>query len=221
MFRKTGRTTVLAAVLAVVGVMAFAAASASAFVVPFENKVVSGSLTPKKLGQPITLPKGGTFNGSANVTITEAGISGTVTGTVVVPPFEASITVLGIPTKVGITFTQVGTTEGSLKSVAVENCGGAEGCINLSVPTKANIGITGLTILGIKTPVKCETSKPVLLNLSADLTLSTLISEGVHFKGTTNVPFAKCAGIFGFQTASLLNSLLSGEASYAINITNT
>jgi len=219
MFRKTGRVAVLAAVLAAVGVMSVAAA-ASAAVFPLENFVVSGSLTPKALNQAIVLPEGGTFNGSATIGANEKGeIEGSVTGTVVVPPFKATISVLGIKTTVGVTFTQVGSTAGTIHSVAASNCNEMVGCVNLSVPTNAALGVNSVSILGITIPTKCETIKPAAFPLSTDLTIGELLTVGSHFKGTTNVPDVKCGGILGGLIAPVLDATLAGPASYALNIT--
>jgi hypothetical protein len=75
-----------------------------------ENWVVAGSLEPKKLGEPINLPKGSTFNGTTTIEFENffENPHGSLGGTVTVPPFEAALRLLGIvPTKVGVTFEQV------------------------------------------------------------------------------------------------------------------
>lgn len=235
MFRKAGRfTAVLAAVIALGAVAG--AATASAVIVhlnqSFNNWVVSGSLTPKKLGQPVQLPEGSTFNGSAEVELItgEGGmgphLSGAVTGHVFVPPFNASLSLLGlVPTTVGVTFTQVGQTEGSIESVAESNCAGAKGvsgsrgCVDLSVPTKANLGITEVGLLGIQTPTHCETAEPVTLPLSTDVPFTELLNSGAHFAGTATIPPMKCDGLSGIAVGVALTALMSGpENPYALNI---
>src|SRR5271157_5904234 len=106
---RTGRVRVLASTVAVIGATAMSATSAGAtvFGVQMNNWVVSGSLTPKKLGEPVALPPDSTFNGSSEVHFVGKyeELGGTVSGTVSVPPFTASLRLLGlVPTTVGVTF---------------------------------------------------------------------------------------------------------------------
>jgi hypothetical protein len=189
--------------------MSVATTPASAFVIniqqEFNNWVVSGSLTPKKLNQPVVLPEGSTFNGSADVALEITGgppaVSGTVTGSVFVPPFNASLALLGlVPTTVGVTFTQVGKAEGTIASAPEAFCAestgvsGSRGCVTLSIPTRANLGLTMVGVLGINTPTHCETSEPVTFPLSTHETLVELIDQGSHFKGTVTIPPIRCGG---------------------------
>jgi len=232
MFRKTGRIAVLAATLAAVGTMSVAAV-ASAAIHANLNSTVTGSLTPKALGQAIKFPeheiinpeteKGevvgeGTFKGEAVIEEGASGITGTVKGVTVIPPFTASITLLGIPTKVGTSFTQVGETSGTIASTETATCSAAEGCVELSVPLESNLGVTSVGLLGITLPTKCETVTPGKFALATALTLGELIGVGAHFSGSTTIPKVKCGGILGALEAPLLNSLLSGPATYTINI---
>ena len=70
MFRKAARLTAVLGVVIALGAIA-GATTASAVVVhlqeSFNNWAVSGTLTPKKLGQPVQLPEGSTFNGSSEL----------------------------------------------------------------------------------------------------------------------------------------------------------
>jgi len=154
---KISRIAALAATVGAAGAMLVAATPASAAAnlkLQFKNYVVSGSLTPKLLNEPVTIPQGSTFNGSTEIEVVEAGdLHGTLTGTVAVPPFTAKLKLLGlIPTEVGLTFTQVGQPEGTIVSAAHSNCTGpgslygpgSQTCTLLNVPTKANLGITFL-----------------------------------------------------------------------------
>ena len=72
MSRNTGRIATVAVLLAAIGAMFVATTSASAITEPvtFTNWAVWGSLTPKKLNEPVVLPKGSTFNGTSEITIT-------------------------------------------------------------------------------------------------------------------------------------------------------
>jgi hypothetical protein len=237
MSKKRTRIAVLATTVAAVGAMTVAATPASAaFVVdleePMKNWVVSGELTPKKLNQPVTLPEGSTFNGRANVALEikpgEAPFAtGTVTGGVFVPPFNTTLLLAGLaPTAVGVTFTQVGTTEGTLVTAPEVECAGSKGvsgskgCVTLGVPTKAELGITEVGLLGINTPVHCETSEPVTFPLSAHVTLVELLHEGPHFAGTVTIPPMTCEGLTGIAVAPLLTTLMSGpDNPYTLSIT--
>jgi hypothetical protein len=214
MSRRTGRFTVLALTIAAFAAMSVAAAPAGAFIFKknFVNWTVTGSITAKKLNQTINFPAGATFNGEGEANVEGLQkITGTVTNaTVFVPPFSATISILGIPTTVGTSFTQVGKSSGTLASVATSNCGGAEGCVEVSVPAEANIGITSVGILGIKLPTSCTTSKPVSLPLKDDLTVFELFETGTSFHGTATIPSIKCGGLGGILIAPVLTSLFSG-----------
>jgi len=214
MSRKARRIAALAATVAAVGGTSVAATTASAITVPFnfENWAVWGSLTPKKLNAPVVLPKGSTFNGTSELTSTETTVSGTVTGTIFVPPFNATVKVLGIPTNVGVTFTQVGQAEGTIVEAPPANCtdkrfGGS--CVTLSVDTRANLGITAVGILGIGVPTHCETTEPVAFALSATLSLGQQLAEGPKFTGTTTIPSIDC-GLTGILLSPVLTALMSG-----------
>ena len=237
MFRNVGRfTAVLAAVAALGAVSGSATASAAVGVVhlneTFSNWVVSGTLTDKKLDQPVQLPEGSTFNGSSELELIiseEEGVgpvvSGTVTGHVFVPPFDASLNLLVVPTTVGVTFTQVGQTEGTIASTEEVNCAGAKGvsgsrgCVTLGVPTRAILGITEVGLLGVETPTHCETIEPVTLPLSADVPLTELLSAGAHFTGTATIPPMRCDGLSGVAVGAALTTLMSGPGNpYALAI---
>lgn len=225
MWHKTRGLTALAAVVATVGAVSVLAASASAITIPytFDNWAVWGSLTPKKLNEPVVLPKGSTFNGTSVLTTTATELSGTVSGTIFVPPFNATVKLGGVvPTTVGVTFTQVGPAEGSLAQTAPANCAGSHFgglCVTLSVNTKADIGITETGLLGIDVPSECETSEPVPFSLSTTLPLSQLLDEGPAFKGTVTIPSIKCGGLSGVALGVLLTELMSGpENPYLLHI---
>jgi hypothetical protein len=229
MSRRTSRIAALAVTLATVGAMSVTVAPASAFSITskFKNWVLSGSLTPKKLGSPVNLPEGSTFNGEAIAELPT--FDGTVTGNVSVPPFKASVKLLGIiPTTIGVTFEQVGSIAGTIHEAPQEDCPnvepGASGskCVTLSVPTEVKLGITEVGLFGLGVKMACETAEAATLDLSTDLSVGELFSEGSHFTGTTTIPPIKCApgkglGILG---GPILTSLLSGpDNAYALNIT--
>lgn len=227
---KISRITTFAATLATVGAMSVATAPASAAlrVTPtFKNWVVSGSLTAKKFNQKVTLPEGSTFNGKGEVFIEDPSGTplawGTIAGNVFVPPFNATLTLpineIPTPVSVGITFSQVGTAEGTLEPAPPADCATAGACVTMSVPTKANVGFTVVGILGIHVPTHCETSKPIALPLSATLTLLEVVTKGTQFTGTATIPPIKCEGLEGILLAPVLTAALSGPGNpYSITI---
>jgi hypothetical protein len=178
----------------------------------FNNWVVSGTFGLKKLNQTITLPQGSTFNGEAAINLLTE--SGPLTGTFAIPSFEATIKLLGIPAKVGLAITQVGTVEGS-----VEKSKTVQGDVTLSAPVKANVGFTTISILGLTIPTKCQSTVPLQLPLVDDLTVNELLTTGSHFTGTTTFPTVTCEGSLGTLEASVLNSLFAGPSNpYSITI---
>jgi hypothetical protein len=224
MQRSTRPLAAIAAALAAAAILSFAASSASAVTIPytFTNWAVWGSLTPKKLNEPIILPKGSTFNGTGLLNSSASELTGTVTGNIYVPPFNAALKVLGIPTSVGATFTQVGPLEGAIAEAPSSDCKGshfAGSCVTLSVTSRDEVGITALGILGIDIPTHCEIAEPVTLALSDTLPLSQLLDAGAHFTGSTTIPSVKCGGLDGVVLGVLLTGLMSGpENSYTLNI---
>jgi hypothetical protein len=191
----------------------------------FNNWVVAGSLEPKKLHEPINLPPGSTFNGSASIQYENAfeNVHGTLSGTVSVPPFEAELRLLGIvPTKVGVTFEQVGPAEGTVTGLPSSNCprsGTLDPCVNVSVPTKVNVGLTFVEPLGLKLPTHCRTSEPIEFQLSGDQTLLELVIFGPQFSGTATIPPISCEGPEALTLAPALTLVMSGpDNPYSIEI---
>jgi hypothetical protein len=234
---KVGRSSIVVAILAATGTMAVAAppASAASFRTTsvFTDWVVSGSLTATKSQQTVSLPEGSTFNGSSELlleSVVEENVgsvvlvNGTLTGSVFVPPFNATVTlpILGTPTPVtmGITFTQAGPAEGIIKPAT--GCEGSptEGCLTLTATSKANVGFSVVGILGIKVPLHCETSEPIELPLTETLRLNELVKKGNHFTGTTTIPPINCPGLQGVALGPVLTTALSGpDNPFSIAIT--
>lgn len=227
---KIRRIAGLAAALGAVGALAVAAAPASAgnLNIAMKNWVVTGSLTPKLLNEPVNIPPGSTFNGAANIEVIEIGnLHGTVDGNVSVPPFTAKLKLLGlVPTEVGLTFTQVGEAQGTIVSAEHSKCTGpgsvygpgSQQCTLLKVPTKANLGITflssslGLPVgeLGVSATTQCKTAEPVTFNLSGYVTLLELITTGPAFAGTVTIPPIQCEGLEGLALGPVLTAVMSG-----------
>jgi hypothetical protein len=219
------RIAMLAVAVSVVGIMSIGAAQASAITIPFTftNWAVWGSLTPKKLNEPVVLPKGSTFNGVSQLTSTATEFFGTVTGTIFVPPFNTTLKLGGaVPTNVGVTFTQAAPQEGTITQAPATSCAPsrfAGQCVTLKVTSKANVGITETGLLGLNVPTECETSEPIVFSLSTTVHLSQVLYAGPSFKGTTTIPSVKCGGLDGVALGVLLTGLMSGpENPYALNL---
>jgi hypothetical protein len=206
--------------------VAAAPASGAGLGLTFENWKLSGSLTVKKLNEPVILPKGSTFNGFAEVTNFGAKeIEGKLTGKIFVPPFKASLKIAGlIPTTVGVTFTEVGEAEGTLSTASSSSpeCANAHFhgvCVLTSATTKAIIGLTVVGVLGIEVPTQCQTSEPVVFHLVNISTLPELIETGVSFKGTVTIPNITCEGLTGLVLGPAITLVMSGpENPYALKI---
>lgn len=216
MSRRASRFAAAAGGLAAAMALAVAAAPASAapIVIPLKNFAVYGSLTPKKLNEPVVLPKGSAFNGAVSLTSFIPFEEGTVSGKLTVPPFTASLKLVGlVPTNVGVTITEVGEAEGTIVPAPFSECEKTTRvgftCTTLSVSTKANIGLTAAGVLGISVPTHCVTSEPVLLALSTHLTEAELLQEA-HFTGTVTIPPITCEGIEGLALGALLTAVMSG-----------
>jgi len=239
---KASSIGVLGATLVAMGAMAVATASASAapltceeakstapICVNFVQFEASGSITDKKLNEPIPLNEG-RFNGYLEL-VNLAPITGLVHGLVTSQPQEVEVKLFGSPAKLAVTFEQVGVTNGSLNQIAAEgspNCERipTEVCVNLSVPTEANIGFHSITVFGLKFSMNCKTSKPISFPLSENLMLFEELLNfevGSHFTGTTTFPSVTCGPeLFKFLNESLLTSNFSGpENPYSLFIRRT
>jgi hypothetical protein len=214
----------VAGALAACVAMLALAAPALAIKVPytFDNWAVWGSLTPKKLNEPIVLPKESVFNGTGELNSEPTGVSGTVTGTITVPPFNAPVTVLGVPTSVRVRFEQIGPAQGTLVEDPKADCAGSHwsgACVTLSVNSRDQVHLTAVGILGIETPTECELTEPLSLSLSDTAPLAQQLDEGSHFTGSTDIPEVVCGGLSGVVLGPVLTELMSGpENSYDLHI---
>ncbi len=180
----------------------------------FKNWVLSGTLGDKRLGQPITLPSGSTFNGAGEVNA-ETGV-GSVKGNLLVPPFTTNFKLFGsVGVKLGMTLTQTGAIEGSLTKSKT-----FPGDETLTIPVKLNMGITSIGIVGLTIPTKCTTSKPIAGSLVDTLTREELLQTGWHFSGMATLPPLQCAGgSLGELFGVILTSVLSGpENPFSLSI---
>jgi len=174
-----------------------ATTTAPPLTVHFTNWTLSGSLGLAKLKQTIALPSGSTFNGTATV-------PGTLTGDIAVPPFKATIKVLGLPTTLTTTFKEASPVSGTVVPDPTTS-----GNLDIKATSKVTIGLTGVGILGLNLPVSCQTSTPVSFPLNASVPALDLTS-GATFSGTTTLPSVKCSGVLGSLIGPVLTALMSG-----------
>jgi hypothetical protein len=167
----------------------------------FKNWTLTGGVTPAKIGQEIPIPPNSTFTGSADLT------AGTVTGDISVPPFQATVNLFGlIPVTMSLTFTESGHATGTIGPDP-----NTPGNLDLSVTSKANLGLTKIsTLFGlISIPLDCSTSSPVVFQLKASVPALQL-TTGATFTGTTTFPNLNCNGLLGIIEGPLLSALFSG-----------
>ncbi len=180
----------------------------------YKGWLVSGSLSLRQLGQAVDLPAGSTFDGSGELN-TETGV-GSVRGNLAVPPFTANLKLFGLlPINLGMTLTQTASVQGSATRDEAEPADET-----LSLPTKLDLGVGSIGLLGLSISTNCASTEPIALELAANLTEEELLLSGWSFSGSTTVPRFKCGGGFlGGLFGQVLTALLSGPGdTYSIGI---
>lgn len=181
----------------------------------YNGWAVAGSITDRRLGdQAIALPEGSTFTGAGEVD-SETG-KGQVTGSFAVPPFTAPVKLFGvIPVGIGMTLTQAAPATGTVSPS--ESVAGDEA---LGLPVKLDLGVTSVSLLGLKIPAQCAGTEPLSLSLTDTLSREALLKSGWSFAGTTTVPAIRCeGGLLGRLFGAVLTGLLSGpENGYALTV---
>lgn len=168
-------------------------------VVALDKWPLTASVGLKTLGQTVNLPEASTFTAEADVTQTR------LSGTLNVPNFKQTISIVGLPVSVGLQITPVGTTTGT---VSLDT----QGQLKIRGNAQANITIT--SVLGIPFG-ECKTEKPVDFPLTFDGPVSSLGNGGLTFQGTTSFPMIKGCFISG-----ILSALMSGSGqTYSFTVT--
>jgi hypothetical protein len=181
----------------------------------FKGWTLAGSVTPKPLGQPITLPAGSTFSGSFEANTVPG--PGSVTGNLSIPPFRAAVKLYGIiPASLGITLTQSGAISGTVTQSTT-----VAGAHTFTLPVQLKLGLSSLGLLGLNIPTSCSSAQPLSLTLTDTLTPATFASKGWAFSGTTTIPRLSCqGGLLGALYGELISGLISGSgASYTLTVT--
>jgi hypothetical protein len=180
----------------------------------YANWPLSGSLTPRKLGQALNLPSGSTFSGSAEASPSSSPGPGKLTGSVSIPPFRAPLKLFGLlPVSLGLSLTETAPLEGSILTNGIGNA-------TLTIPAKLNMGITSIGFFGLQLPLSCAATEPIALELATRaVDPETLLSKGWEFSGTMTLPQIECGGPLGSLLGTLLSLLLSGpENTYALRV---
>lgn len=159
-------------------------------VVGLDKWPLTATVGLKTLGQTVTLPKDSTFTAEADVT--QPRLSGTLN----VPAFKQTISIIGLPISVGLQITPVGAATGTVNL-------DTEGQLKIRGNAQANITIT--SVLGIPFG-ECKTEKPVDFPLVFDGPVSSLGNGGLTFQGTTTFPTIK-----GCMISAILSAMMSGS----------
>lgn len=159
-------------------------------VVGLDQWPLTASVGLKTLGQTVNLPATSTFTAEADVT--QPRLSGTLN----VPAFKQTISIIGLPISVGLQITPVGNATGTVNL-------DTEGQLKIRGNAQANITIT--SVLGIPFG-ECKTEKPVDFPLVFDGPVSSLGNGGLTFQGTTTFPTIK-----GCMISAILSAMMSGS----------
>lgn len=160
------------------------------FVVTLDQWPLTASVSLKTLGQTVNMPSASTFTADTDIT------AQTLKGGLSIPDFTTTISVLGIPTKVGLKVTPAGDTTGTASLDTT-------GQLHIHGMAKAYISVTSLAGINLG---ECKTTSPVEFPLDFDGPVSALGSGGVNFSGTTTFPTLK-----GCIMSAVLSSLMSGS----------
>ena len=162
-------------------------------IIPLPAWNLTGSVTEKKSGISLEVPKGSTLSAEGDLT------SGVLTSTLSIPPIKQKITVLGLPVEVSGALTPTGPITGT---VGLSN----EGVLSESAVGEANMKISSLAVGILRLPIGCTTSEPLALPLNIAEPVNQLASGGFSFIDEVTVPGFSGCGIFG----PVLTSLMSG-----------
>jgi pimeloyl-ACP methyl ester carboxylesterase len=173
-------------------------------IIPLPAWQLGGTVTEKKSGISIEIPKGSTLTAQGDVT------KETLSAELSIAPINQTIKVLGLPVTVKGSLTPTekvfhGTVSLSESGVLSQN---AEGAANMKVAS-AGIGLLSL-------PVGCTTKQPIKLPLSITEPVNALETGGFAINTEVTVPEFGGCGIFG----PVLSSLMSGPEN-PIRITAT
>jgi hypothetical protein len=224
---KARRIAMLATGLTVTCCLLVAASGASAVItLPLNGWAVYGSLTAKKINEPVVLPKGSSLSGEASFTVlNEKEAVGTIKAKLSVPPFTAHLKLGGVggvvPTTLNVRLEEVGESTGTVTPAPFEECANTRfgfACETIAVTSHSELYLSSPSVAGIEAPASCKTKSPIELPLNLKETAGELTTES-HFTGTVTIPEIECEGLLGLAEGLLFTTAMSGpENPYAIGL---
>jgi probable HAF family extracellular repeat protein len=181
----------------------------------FHDWRLSGSITHGRHRYAIVLPTGSSFAGTGERN--EQTGTGSISGTVVVPPFTGTLGRGLLHVRLGIALSQAGPIDGS---IAGTSPGGEE--VALDLPMQLNLAVKSVRMFGLRMPVNCATTEPISLQLTDQLSLPALREHGWSFLGTTTVPRVSCVGgpAAGVLAGLLTTGLSGAHDRYSLTVTS-
>jgi hypothetical protein len=179
------------------------------FLFEFKEWLFKGSVFNKTLSYTLfNLPEGSKFNGHAT-------IPGELEANTSVPAFNVTRKLFGLITVTfGFTFTESEAVKGT-----ISNDPSHSGNLLVKATAKDNIGVTSVSLFGLRIPTSCTTKEAVLFPLEASVPSGELTTKGASFSGETTIPRFTCSsGFLGGPFGKIISGLMSGPATYAFTI---
>jgi pimeloyl-ACP methyl ester carboxylesterase len=173
-------------------------------VIPLPAWQLTGSVTEKKSGISIEIPKGSTLTAHGDVT------NETLAAELAIAPINQTISVLGLPITVKGSLTP--TEKVFHGKVSLSN----EGVLSQTAEGAANMKVSSAAVGILQLPIGCTTKEPIKLPLSITEPVNALETGGFAIKTEVTVPEFGGCGLVG----PVLSSLMSGPEN-PINITAT
>ncbi len=169
------------------------------FIVTLDKWNLGGTILLKTLGDEVVLPEGANLIADSNLT------TGKLTGNVTIPEFRSTVSVLYIPTSVGLTISEAEPVDGVVSL-------SREGILDISAVQKNDVTITSLAYIPVG---QCKTVEPAVFPLTFQGPVSALGSGDLGFDGTTS--FSRIRGCF---VSAILSTLVSGDGQeFNFNVT--
>jgi hypothetical protein len=181
----------------------------TSFLFEFKEWLFKGNVNNATLGiRLFNLPEASRFNGHAT-------IPGALEANTSVPAFTSTQKLFGIlPVSIGYTFTESGPVMGTITSDPSHS-----GNLLVKATAKDNIGVTSVSVFGLKIPTSCTTKEAVVFPLDASVPSGEFTSKGATFSGETRIPRVNCSGGFlGSAFSAIISALVSGPSTYSFTI---
>jgi len=171
-------------------------------IIPLPAWQLTGTVTEKKSGISIEIPKGSTLSAQGDVT------KETLTAELAIAPIDQTISVLGLPITVKGSLTPTEKVIHGTVSLS------PQGVLSQSAEGDANMKVGSAGIGPFQVPVGCTTKEPIKLPLSITEPVNALETGGFGIKTEVTVPEFGGCGLIG----PVLSALMSGPGN-PINIT--